>query len=195
MADRLRVFTDSNGELQYKHGTVSVVIRGVWRAASGQVMHSLSPEVFGEVQDSVHAWLPLYVVFDISPSSGAFHWDERFGTRLITCVADPWEFERLFSLTSMREDCKELLDENGEIPKGLRPGMTPKQVAWLWGWPMFVGTQSETLALSEWRYAPMDHPPHSFFFKDGKLLPGRYVSDTVGAQDKRPYAAGSPAHR
>lgn len=75
----------------------------------------------------------------------------------------------------MREDCKDLLDEDGEMPKWLRPGMTPKQVAWLWAWPLSVGTQSETFALSEWRYTS-DDGPYSFFFKNGKLLPGKHVS-------------------
>ena len=179
MDSRLYLIEDgSASRLRYEKGTMSVVIRGVWRASRRRPGPGRIPlSVLGSNQDLIDYWYPLYVVFDVVSGKRQTDANTADYVRFVTLVSDPWEFERVFSSTSMAQDFGKLdVSELGRLSFRPIEAMTPKQVAWVAGWPVVAAPLEETLGLTEWRYEPRDSEPYFYRFKDGRLLPGKGVN-------------------
>jgi hypothetical protein len=162
-----------NNRLRYKQGTLSVVVRSVWRASRRRSSPvQILPYVLGDNQDLIDNWQPLYVVFDVV--SGDLQEDPPLTecTRFVTVVADPWEFERVFSTTSMLDDFGGQ-DVSRISHLSIRPahGMTAKQVAWIAGWPVVAAPLADTLKMKEWRYEPNGAEPYVYRFENGLFRP------------------------
>lgn len=175
MQNSLDVLVDGSwNRMRCKRGSDPAVIRGIWRAARrAPVLGHLEMYLLGSKQELISGWYPLYVVFEMSPralSSGA---GDAMENLFVTLVADPWEFERQFSTTSMADDFRDWPSTGEAMPPiRLEVGMTPKQVAWIEGWPVVAASLLETLELPEWRYEPTDQPAYTYRFQHGKLQPG-----------------------
>lgn len=151
-----------------------VVIKDIWRSAKPQNLSSVSPYICGGRQDFLSGWYPLYVVLeakrDVFPS------DKQINVNLpiVTLVADPWAFERVFSQTTKEQDFKDWKPNpgGGDKPTFIEVGLTPKQLAWMHGWPSLVAPIKQTLSASHWVYDPADHPQQTYVFNKGKLQPG-----------------------
>jgi hypothetical protein len=86
-------------------------------------------------------------------------------------VADPWDFERLFTTTDPRVRQRgwdptlqqEMLDFRAA------PGMTPKMVAFALGFPSRFGTAQELLSQTYWRWYPGNFDLRAIFY-GGSLL-------------------------
>jgi hypothetical protein len=156
-----------------------VVIRDVWRAARPQNLSSLPPGILGYQQIQISGWFPLYVVFE-ADSKKLFPYKRNLQhrQRFVALIADPWVFDRLFSKTTMAQDFKDWKPkvQGQKGPTWPEVGMTPKQVAWLRGWPSLVAPLDETLQATSWRFLSRDRPPMVFNFKNRRLLAGEGVS-------------------
>ncbi len=79
--------------------------------------------------------------------------------RFIELDADPWQLERLFSLTPA----------SPRVPREYSSliGLDRWQMAWLWGFPSVnFGTRAELMKLPEWQYENIPFPKSVFFSKD-----------------------------
>lgn len=177
----LAVQEDSYGNhlVPVKRGEAAIVIRDIWRGARPGQLGNIDPTITGDHQFFLTGWYPIYVVFDIKTPDLVMPYEHNLNKsgHLIAVLPDAWAFDRQFSLTSKKEDFPQWKPHpNGfKEPIFPEPGMTPKQLAWLRSWPIFVGSMSETVALKEWRYEPYQSPPATFRFEKGRLLMGSGV--------------------
>lgn len=176
MGHNVVVQTDSGGAqaLSVKRGA-QIVVRDIWRASRPLQLGHVASETIGGKNYLLSGWYPLFVVFDVKTPKLMF--TERRGLDykgpFIALVVDDWAMERQFSLTSLKADFPTWKPRQGlKEPTFPETGFSPKQLAWMRGWPTYVGSPKSTLGLTEWRYEPEGGSPSVFKFKNGKLLPG-----------------------
>ncbi len=53
---------------------------------------------------------------------------------------------------------------------GLKRGMTYEMIAWLYGWPSFVGSVEQLKTRNEWDYVQPKPHELKIFFRNGKVI-------------------------
>ncbi|HVT12785.1 MAG TPA: hypothetical protein VHE55_11000 [Fimbriimonadaceae bacterium] len=159
-------------------GTASVRIVDVWRAARPRGMGDIDPTIYGDSEMSLSGWFPLYVVLQADPKQAFAEQRERpDASTFIAAIPDAWAFERTFSRTPKMAEFPKWKPQPG-LPQPVFPeeGMTPRQLAWVYAWPRYIGSAAQTLRLPEWRFEPFHNPGRTFRFQNGRLLPGPGVT-------------------
>jgi hypothetical protein len=154
-----------------KRGGGPVVIRGIWRSAKLLHLGQIDPFLLGDSYQ-VSGWYPLMVVFELKGQT-IFEDAQLDSEKLfVTPLADPWAFERTFSLTSKSQDFVDWKPIPGGFaePPWPESGFTPKQVAWLRGWPNVVRSYEDTIKLPTWIYTRKGKTHRIMRFVNGRLV-------------------------